>query len=162
MREAASQVCREAARHSEAAQRLAQSLDDVFMAILRPSLPLPPHMSSSLSPCRCPRMLPAAVRSKTRLAVHCQSPLPSHAPVPALDPARPSQVCEDAPGCASRYLQSLMQSEASLAASVLALVDYAIACGLADEGRRARLMQLWGIWLKGVGWAKCTMSHTNR
>ena len=23
-------------------------------------------------------------------------------------------------------------------------------------------MQLWGIWLKGVGWAKCTMSHTNR
>ena len=22
-------------------------------------------------------------------------------------------------------------------------------------------MQLWSIWLKGVGWAKCTMSHTN-
>ena len=55
-----------------------------------------------------------------------------------------------------------MHSEASLAASVPALVNYAIACGLVDEGSRARLLQLWGIWLKGVGWAKCTMSHTNR
>jgi len=65
-------------------------------------------------------------------------------------------------GSGSDLLASLMDSHASFAAAVPAIVSAGIAKGKISPGDKDRLTSLWRTWVKGVSWAKCKMSMTNR
>jgi hypothetical protein len=65
-------------------------------------------------------------------------------------------------GTCSDLLSSLMDSHKSFSAAVPAIISAGLATGKIMPGDKDRLTSLWTTWVKGVGWAKCRMSMTNR